>query len=813
MARSGIGQLLGEVDRALDGQPAVLEAVSCLGLAHVRADDTERHGGIAVETHVGQALCGGVGDDLVVTGVAGDDRADHGDSIDVLAAGQPVGSQRRVVGAGHLDGRDDVGVPRSCGLASRLRHPVDDRPFLVELRDHQTEPYHTSSVATAIHRTTEGICSRQPSTVAAHGGPAGPERVPVGPEEFYAPRHSPPAMATVDAASLRSRATSALDRVGLDPVHVVVLDVALLGLVARLYDLGGRVAHWDEARVVYWTLRYIETGNVEYRPIIHGPFYHHVNRVVFDVFGTTDFSMRLAVAVLSAGLPLTALLLRDRLSDLEVAALAGFLAFNPALVYYSRFMRGDPLVAAFAFAAFAFGVAVIDTGRRRYFLAAVAAFALALTVKENAILYPVCWLGATVLAVDHGLLWDREYDGEWLFLARDYVRRALGLLRRHVLVVVVGAVEFLAILVFFYAPRTRTESGPGLGKVLENPGMAPEVLWLSTGGAWAELWSGWIQGSHQDHSYIPYLGDFLQSMGYGALALSMLAVLGFVVDRYSEEGPTTVVQFGFYWGFASVLGYPLVTDIMAPWATVNAIVALAIPAAAGFAVLVRWGSTAVDAADHVTLGLAVFAVVLVVGQVGATTAGAVYANPQAESNHLVQYAQPAGDIGPVTDVFHEAGATPGGPDVVFYGEFFVDGGAPTVPRKPGCIKWFNALPLPWYVGASDAEVACAGNETALDSTLAGAETGPAVVVVHEDDAATVAGSLPDYEPHTYLLRLSDTPTTFFVHEDYADSLSAPPDELPTGPPPQSSRVTADGHLDRMPAEGHAYSGAWATPGR
>jgi uncharacterized protein (TIGR03663 family) len=609
-------------------------------------------------------------------------------------------------------------------------------------------------------------------------------------------------MATVDATSLRSRATSALDRVGLDPVHVVVFDVALLGLVARLYDLGGRVAHWDEARVVYWTLRYIETGNVEYRPIIHGPFYHHVNPVVFDVFGATDFSMRLTVAVLSALVPLTALCLRARLSDLEVAALAGFLAFNPALVYYSRFMRGDPLVAAFAFAAFAFGVAGIDTGRRRYFLGAVAAFALALTVKENAVLYPVCWLGATALAVDHGLLHDREYDGEWLFLAGEYVRRALGLLWRHIVVVVVAAVEFLAVLVFFYAPRARSESGPGLGKVLENPGMAPEILWLSTGGAMAELWSSWIQGSHQDHSYIPYLGDFLQSMGYGALALSMLAVLGFVADRYGEDGPTTVVQFGFYWGFASVLGYPLVTDIMAPWATVNAIVALAIPAAAGFAMLVRWGSMATAAGDDVTLGVALFAVVLVVGQVGATTAGAVYANPQAESNHLVQYAQPAGDIDPVMDVLYEAGAQPGGPDVVFYGDFFVDGGPPTVPRKPGCIKWFNALPLPWYVGASDAEVSCAANDTALESTLG--ESQPAVVVVHEDAARTAASSLPDYEPHTYLLRLGDTPTTFFVHEDYADSLSAPPDQLPADEQPGPSR--------RQP-EGHAYSGAWATPGR
>ncbi|MEF8853752.1 MAG: flippase activity-associated protein Agl23 [Haloarculaceae archaeon] len=614
-------------------------------------------------------------------------------------------------------------------------------------------------------------------------------------------------MATVDATSLRSRATRLLERVGLDPVDLVVADLALVALITRLYDLGGRVVHWDEARVAYWTLRYIETGNVEYRPIIHGPFYHHVNRLVFDVFGTTAFSMRLVVALVGGLLPLTALCFRRRLSDLTVAALAGFLAFTPALVYYSRFMRGDPLVAAFCFAAFAFGVRAVDTRRRRYVLAAVGAFALGLTVKENALLYPVCWLGAAVLTVDHGLLHDREYDGEWVFLAWRYLVGAVGLLWRNALVVVAAVAEFLAIVVFFYAPRAPTAAGPGLGKAVEDPGLVPQVLWLSTGGAAAKLWRGWVRGGHQDHSYIPFFGDFLQSLAYGALALSLLAVLGFVVDRYRRDRPTTLVQFGFYWGFASVLGYPLVTDIKAPWATVNAVVALAVPAAVGFAVLVRWGATALDSADHVTFGVAALAVVVVLGQVGATTASAVYANPQGESNHLVQYAQPAGDIGPVMGVLDDAAATPGGPDIVFYGDFFVDGGPPTVPRKPGCLRWFNALPLPWYLATSGAEVSCAGNATELDATLADADTPPAVVVAREREAPNIADSLEAYEPHTYLLRLTDTPTTFFVHEDYADALTQSPDGVAaTGTAsPEDLPATGATSPRRVAPEGYPYS--------
>jgi len=605
-------------------------------------------------------------------------------------------------------------------------------------------------------------------------------------------------MATADATSLRSRAASLLDRAGLSPVHVVVFDITLLALVARLYDLGGRVVHWDEARVGYWTLRYIETGNVEYRPIIHGPFYHHVNRVVFDLVSATPFSMRLVVAVVGGLLPLTALCFRDRLSDLTVAALAGCLAFTPALVYYSRFMRGDPLVAAFCFAAFAFGVRAVDTRRRRYVLGAVGVFALGLTVKENAVLYPVCWLGAALFSLDHHLLatdgrrGHRAFDGEVRSLARDSLLRGARFLRRNALVAVVAAVEFLAIVVFFYAPRTRTESGPGLWKALDDPGLLPELVWLSTGGAATKLWDGWVRGSHQDHSYIPFFGDFLQSLAYGALAVALLALLGFVVDRYRRDGPTTLVQFCFYWGFFSLLGYPLVTDIKAPWATVNAVVAFVVPAAFGFALLVRRALDARADADHVTFAVAAFAALLVVGQVGLTTTQAVYVDDQADSNHLVQYAQPAGDIGPVMGVLDEAGAAPGGPDVVFYGDFFVDGGPPTVPRKPGCIRWFNALPLPWYLGTSGAEVTCVENATALDATLADAESPPAIVVARERAAPGIVGSLGEYEAHTYLLRLTDTPTTFFVHEDYADSLDEPPDELP------DNETTPTERIDKQP---------------
>ena len=176
------------------------------------------------------------------------------------------------------------------------------------------------------------------------------------------------------------------------PLYVLIA-VAAIALAARLALLGERIAHWDEGRVGYDVLRYMATGAWEYRPIVHGPFLPHVNRLVFSAVGADDFTARLVVALVGGLLPLAAWLYRDHLRDAELVALGLFLAADPILLYYSRFMRNDVPVAAFAFVGLGLYLRLIDTGRRRYLYAGTAAWALAFTAKENAILYPVSILG------------------------------------------------------------------------------------------------------------------------------------------------------------------------------------------------------------------------------------------------------------------------------------------------------------------------------------------------------------------------------------------------------------------------------------
>ncbi|MFD1587265.1 flippase activity-associated protein Agl23 [Halorientalis brevis] len=568
--------------------------------------------------------------------------------------------------------------------------------------------------------------------------------------------------------------TGFLTRYGVDRLTLAVGAVVAFALLIRLFALGERTAHWDEARVGWWILDYMQTGDMYYRPIIHGPFYHHVNALVFDLFGVSDANMRLVVALLGGLTPLAALGLRERLRDVEVGALALLLAVNPLLLYYSRFMRGDPLVAFFMLFAFVLFVRLIDTGRRRYLFAGVACVALATTAKENVLIYLVTWLGATVLLLDHRLLYATEQDQKWSTLLWEYVKTTAYKLWHWLPSLLFAILEFVAIIVYFYAPRgdlegTDLEGTATFGDALNDPTLFPAVIEEAVVGSWKRFFGLWVNGGHQDHSYLPYLGDLLETLGYGALALCLLAVLGFVVDRYAEDGPRDVVAFSFYAGFVSVLGYPIITDIQAPWAGMHAVVPLAIPAAVGVAVIVRWGRSALARDDSLSVGLSAMLLLVIVGFVAFSAGQWVYMQPQSDENKLVQYAQPAGNLQPSLDRMAAASDRhDNGTDVLLYGSFFVDG-AEEADRQPACAKWFNSLPLPWYFEKQNSTVSCADDSAELSEYESDP---PPVIITRQSEKDTVRQEFPDYWLATYELRSYGTETVFLFHPDYATEPNA-----------------------------------------
>jgi uncharacterized protein (TIGR03663 family) len=561
-----------------------------------------------------------------------------------------------------------------------------------------------------------------------------------------------------------------------------VIAVTAFALLVRLAGLGVRIFHWDEGRVGYWILRYHETGEFAYRPIVHGPFLFVVNDWVFSVLPPTDFSARLVVAVVGGLFPLSAWLLRDHLDDIEVIALAVLLAANPLLVYYSRFMRNDVLVGAFAFAAFALGVRALSRRDVRLVYPATAVLGLAFTTKENALVYVLCFIGAGFLLVDHRLFRAarggrsvrRVVTGEWRTTLAVRLDRWGGSLRRGVGLAVghaVGAAAvFLAVIVFFYAPR------PDLWVSLGDPARLPGVIEAATLGTWESLYDLWIAGGH-GNDYLPFLYDYAETLAYGAPFVVAFAVVGFLTDGYDAGGSRALVAATTYWGAVSVIGYPIATDIRAPWAAVHAVVPLAVPAAVGTAALARQAAEAVAAwretespsvARPATRGtLAV--VVLAAAAVGVVGANATYTNSasDAEAGEIIQWAQPENDLKRTLELVRGVARVEDGRDVVFVGthtpgnpsdvRFHVADESSLRQPPPGGPSWHTRLPLPWYLERYGANV----TSTPPDDRTLGPDPPPVVIAADWDEEA-VASQLDGYERHRHAFRLWSDGIVVFV---------------------------------------------------
>ncbi|QSG04635.1 flippase activity-associated protein Agl23 [Halapricum desulfuricans] len=585
--------------------------------------------------------------------------------------------------------------------------------------------------------------------------------------------------------SARHRAGGALR----DPVILAVLAITVAALVARLFWLGYRTAHWDEARVAYWILRYEETGAFVYRSIIHGPFVHHATRPLFALFGPSDFVARLPVAVVGGLFPLSALLYRKHLRGHETVLLAFLFAFNSVLLYYSRFLRSDVLVAAFMMTALGFLVRTYDTRDGRYLYPAAVFLGFGIASKENALIYLLVWIGATTLLIDTGLFRPRSSRSGLDLLrtrARAVLRYAGGLKtervrRKRVGVFALhlfgaGAVVGLVWL-YTFAPRggaaeyypvsTSAIGSVTLGDAIADPTRLPALIentwnyWYSEYPTWSDKALASGEDSSLSERYLEFAPQYVQVLREYALPTLLFAAIGFLGERYGRERSRNLILFGTYAGVASVIGYPLGLDIFGPWNGAHPIVVLALPAAAGLGVLYRWGRNALSKGDTVTTVLAALVLLVVLGHVVATAAGAAYVHDtDSEENGLIQYAQPAGDMRYDLQQLDRVAAENDGIDILLFENYFVGNGESDYyhPACMGTSNWFDGLPLSWYLYAADANVTCVQNSADL-----GAVSGdpPPIIVTRERSVPVLSQQLDGvggYEYTVYELRAYGTET-------------------------------------------------------
>jgi uncharacterized protein (TIGR03663 family) len=528
-----------------------------------------------------------------------------------------------------------------------------------------------------------------------------------------------------------------MSRVGrVDSTSAVVGVIAVVALSIRLVGLGGRPFHWDEARVGVWALRFARVGAFEYRPVAGGPLPYHLARGSVALFGATDAAARLPVALVGGLLPLSALGLRGRLSDDETVCLAVLLAVSPPLLYYTRVLRGDALLAAAAFVACVLVVRAVDSGRRGPAYGAVLAVAAAVAASGFVVATVACVLVACAVVFD-----ARRLPGD-AFTALTGRLRAKSTLFARLFVV------FVAAVVFLYAPR-----GGSVG--LWSPATFPQAVAFVFGEAPGRFFAVRVASRYADgatHPLVPYVTSLVRTLLAAALPTVALGVVGALSERY-VGADRTVVAFFSVWAAAAVLLFPTVAEVDAPWTAVHVVVPLAVPAAVGAGRGVAYARAAVSRADAPAVAAVLLVAVAGVAQVGGVLASDVY-GPPTPDGALTEYGQPADDLEPFAANVSAAGG--GEPAVLYYGDRFHTGEWTVADGPPVPTAWGGQLPLPWYVARERAEATTRASNATLPANP------PPVVVVDPADAGAVEPRLSGYERSRYRLGLWDRDVVVFV---------------------------------------------------
>ncbi len=193
-------------------------------------------------------------------------------------------------------------------------------------------------------------------------------------------------MTSPTAAFPASRTPTPIDRllslrIALSWELMLYLAIFAIAFALRTWDLGARALHHDESIHAQWSWR-LAHGDYRHDPVFHGPFYYHVQGLVFFLFGASDYTSRLSAALFGSAMLALPLFLRSRLGAVGTLSAVALIAFSPTLVYYSRFFREDIYMAFFTLAMVVCMWRYVEDGRDRWLYGFAVALTCAITSKE-----------------------------------------------------------------------------------------------------------------------------------------------------------------------------------------------------------------------------------------------------------------------------------------------------------------------------------------------------------------------------------------------------------------------------------------------
>lgn len=187
------------------------------------------------------------------------------------------------------------------------------------------------------------------------------------------------------------------------------IGLAIAGFVTRFYHLGARVMSHDESLHVFYSWQLSKGQGYAHNPMMHGPWLFETTAISQALLGASDFSSRVVPALLGVAILVGApLLLRHWLGRFGALAASVLLLVSPYVLYYSRYIRHDIQIIAFAILAFWAILSYIRDRQEKHLFYLAAALALMLSTMEISFFYLAIFASALVVhgLLRHGLHWS-----------------------------------------------------------------------------------------------------------------------------------------------------------------------------------------------------------------------------------------------------------------------------------------------------------------------------------------------------------------------------------------------------------------------
>ncbi len=214
----------------------------------------------------------------------------------------------------------------------------------------------------------------------------------------------------------------------LDWEKALYLIILILALFSRIYGLDDRVVSHDESLHTQYAYQYYLGEGYQHNPMMHGPMVFHSAATFYWLFGVSDGSARLPVALIGVIFVMLPLFLRPWVGRVGALFTSFLLLISPYITYYSRYIREDMFIIVWAAVIFLAIWYYLRERKDKYLWWFAAANALMFATKENSYIYIAIFGSFLVLRLGL-ILWQTSW-----------FRKALGNLTTPLMLVAFGLI-------------------------------------------------------------------------------------------------------------------------------------------------------------------------------------------------------------------------------------------------------------------------------------------------------------------------------------------------------------------------------------